>query len=51
MRKGKWCFLSGMAAMLILAVSCLTATADDISYTYDDLGRLTTMIHNDGSSV
>jgi YD repeat-containing protein len=51
MRKGKWCFLSGMAAMLILAVSCLTATADDISYTYDDLGRLTTMVHNDGSSV
>jgi YD repeat-containing protein len=51
MHKGKWYPLMSMAAMLILAVSCLTATADDITYTYDDMGRLTGMVHNDGSSV
>jgi RHS repeat-associated protein len=51
MRKGKWGSIAGLAAVLLLTVSCLTTLAGDISYIYDDLGRLTTMIHNDGSTV
>ncbi|MBV5328249.1 MAG: transglutaminase domain-containing protein, partial [Chlorobium sp.] len=51
MHKGKGVFMSGLAAVLLLTVSCLTAMADDISYTYDDLGRLTTMAQTDGSTI
>ncbi|HAS82360.1 MAG TPA: hypothetical protein DCS43_06740 [Verrucomicrobia bacterium] len=51
MHKGKRIYFSGLAALLLLTVSCLTALADDISYTYDDLGRLSTMAQTDGSTI